>query len=77
MTGVCRFVRKMHTYDDSHIEIPIYLQEGTRWFGKCWYYHEQLKVHTVFKHYMININVKYMFIVGGQSGHMGHTYECS
>ena len=18
-------------------------QEGTRWFGKCWYYHEQLK----------------------------------
>ena len=25
MTGVCRFVRKMHTYDDSHIEIPIYL----------------------------------------------------
>ena len=63
--------------DAPHIEILIYLQEGTRWFGKCWYYHEQLKVHTVFKHYMININVKYMFIVGGQSGHMGHTYECS
>ncbi len=21
----------------------MYWQEGTRWFGKCWHYHEQLK----------------------------------
>ena len=23
-------------------EVPLF-QEGTRWFGKCWHYHEKLK----------------------------------
>ena len=25
------------------LNTQVLLQEGTRWFGKCWYYHDQLK----------------------------------
>ena len=30
-------------YNFLYIEYLSHVQEGTRWFGKCWYFHDKLK----------------------------------